>query len=137
MSRFGAKTEAGERYRDYDTGDGYVYRWWKTGEITILQSPRGGAGLLLTQDTHPEAWAAITAQLRAMKARRVSQAILTVAKAATDAAVSRRKSRSRGASPPPPTFDVDVEEPPSTFPWGWAAAAAVVVAGALAFRSSR
>lgn len=132
-----AKTSGGIRYRDITDGD-YTYRRYAgpDKEILIVASPRGGAGTLVSQETHPAAWKAINARIDEIQAGRRS----TVAAAAVQAALSillatleatKRPSRKRRrmpaaevpATPPPPE--------PAPVPWGWiggglAAAAALV-----------
>lgn len=71
-SGLGAATSGGLAYREVpDPGDpAYVYRQFADGSILILQSPRGGAGTLLTADgPTAAAWRAITNAIGAYPAK--------------------------------------------------------------------
>lgn len=123
---FGAKTAGGLSYKDFDMRDGYVYRQWRDGSITIMRSPRGGAGTLLTKAVYPDAWRAVTAQINSVKAGRISK---TAADAARVALVVLQATRPRKAA------EVDVEPEPMPEPMpapmpSWLVPAGLAVAAA-------
>jgi hypothetical protein len=72
----GAASSGGLKYKDFPFPDGYTYRQWKDGSITILRSPRGGAGTVLYKDTpNPAAWSAISSAIAQVKAGRAANTI--------------------------------------------------------------
>lgn len=110
---FGRKTSGGVAYRDYAFEDGYTYRQYSDGSILIVTSPKGGAGTLVTQETHPDAWQAITAQIAGQKSARTGQYIQagTQVLTAVTRAIAPPPRRRRKAAP------VVVEAPAASVPW--------------------
>lgn len=136
---FASKSEGGLRYRDYDMPDGYSYRLWtKDKSITILKSPRGGAGTVVTEDVQPEAYRAILAQIKAVRAGNVKEAIRVGAGITADlispkGGKKKRKGRKRtGRSAAP--VDVPMPEESTALPsWApWAAGGIALAAVAFA-----
>lgn len=138
----GAKDDYGT-YREYDTGDGYVYRQYKDGTIQIVKTRRGRPGTFLRgnrEDPNYAQWAAITAQLRKLKAEKTAPVVSTALQtglSVLDMLLQRR------APPPAPDAEVFVDElPPSPpalpVPLLWAGGAlAVVVAALVVLRPGR
>lgn len=126
LGALGAKTSGGVKYRDYAFEDGYTYRRYTDGSILILASPKGGAGTLVTQETHPDAWQAITAQIDAKRAQNAQvylQAGTQVLTAVTTAIAPPPKRRKRRAGP------AVVDAPAPAFNWvPWALGVGAVAA---------
>lgn len=136
---FASKSASGDRYRDYDMPDGYSYRLWsKDKSITILKSPRGGAGTVVTEDVQPEAYRAILAQIKAVKAGNVKEAIRVGAGITADLIApkggKRKRGRKRtGRSAAPVDVPMPEESPavPSWAPWAAGGIALAAVAFAM------
>lgn len=132
-ANLGARTSGGVSYKDFDTGDGYVYRQYqdKAGDILILKSPRGGKGTLVTSDTHPDAWKAITAQIRAIREGKTASTLTTVFNTLTTVATSLtpRQRRRRKQKLPPEIVSPTVPDPSP--PWGLIAGVGVAATALL------
>ena len=116
-----AKRDPSTKYRDWafppEPPDkvGYTYRQYANGEIQILQSPKGGVDVFVSQDdkTTAKAWQAITNQIKAKKqgnTEAAAGAALQVASILV-ATLTPRQKRQRAmpeytAPPPPPGPDI-------------------------------
>jgi hypothetical protein len=154
------------KYRDVDTGDGYVYRQYKTGLIRILKADAAGAHIIgklygpAADPTNPDvianlpAWQAITAQIgtwdvyAARKRDTLLSSGLTAISQVANASIAsatkkakKRRKQAKAAAPAPITLmDDGGSDEGAPFDWGaWAPriVVGVVVIGALAFAFTR
>lgn len=134
LGGLGAK-EPSTTFRDYPFPDGYTYRQYANGAITIVKSPRSKVPVVVTKESNPTAWQAITAQIRAYKQGRVletTQAVLNLV-AATTSTVATATKKKKPAQKKVPDDDVEtsVEEAPA-IPWGMIGVGTLLLLGVAA-----
>lgn len=123
--------------KDWTFPDGYAYRQFANGEIQILTSKHGGAGVFVVRDS--PAWKAITQQIRDRKAGNTAAVINASATVATLIAASLLPHQRRPARPGPTSHQLEDmrEAETSDVPWGWIAVGVAGVVTLFALGRSR